>query len=225
MTAVIDLKADNEGLINTIGTVKADTQVDVVALTQGTIRGLFFSVGDEIFVNKMLARLQNNTTAASYANAQTNLANTLSSQEATRRIITETIRQTELGVDAAASRVETAAIGLKAAQDNLNNIDALQEKNNADVKDSAIISYYDYLNTINSALDQINFLIKAEGDLQLAGIDDTVLGVEDLTTVGRSKTSYLTARSAYDQLVLSSPNRDTILSGMDAAVNGLNLTK
>ena len=224
--AVIDLEASNENFINTVGTVKAETQVDVVALTRGTIRSLFFNVGDEVFVNKMLARLQNNTTAVSFANAQTNLANTMSSQDATRRITLETIRQVELGVDTAGKAVDAAAISLKATQDNLNNIDALQEKNNADARDSAIISFYDYLNTINSALDQINFLIKAEeGELQVAGVDETVLGVLNLSTLNQAKTSYLSAQAAYDQLIILNPNRDTINNDLSQAETALSLAK
>lgn len=223
-TVILDLAKDNTDLITTVGTVKAEARIDAVALVSGTIRGLYFQVGDSVLANKYLASLANSSISTSYNNAQINIMNLENNLASTERITDETIRQAELGVQNALESVQAAEIALATTQDNLANAQALKDKSNQDTKESAVISFYDYLNTINNTLDQVNYVIKAEGSIQLDGIA-TTLGILNGQSITNAKKSYLTARAGYNSLTGLAPASDTITDEMSQIINGLSQAK
>ncbi len=196
------LSPDNNGQTNitTVGTVKADSKVDVVAMVNGTVRGIYFKVGDIVSANQVLVSLYDSTLLANLNNAQTNVSNMQLSYDSNQRSLDENIRQAELGVRRAQESAASAEIGLQTAQDNLTNTQNLQAKNKEDINNNAIISYYNYLNTAVGVLDQINYILAAEKDSsQLAGVSFT-LGVKNLQTLNDAKNDYLTVRHLYNQL-------------------------
>ena len=74
-TAILDLDSGTKNLIETVGTLKAQNQVDVTATVPGTVRSLFFDIGDEVSVNKILGFLYDSANLTNLNNAKTYLIN------------------------------------------------------------------------------------------------------------------------------------------------------
>lgn len=226
-TVKLDLDNNDFAPIVTIGTVKADTQVDIVALSNGTVRNVLFEVGDEVLANQTLATLSDNLVLTSLINAETNYANLQNNSLTTQRLTRETIRQAELGIQAAKETVSAAEIGLKTSEDNLNNYLALQLKTNTDIKTNAIISHGGHLNTIFNTLDQIDSVIKADdaklnpGSLHV----DPSLGAKNVSSLAHARGTYRIAKDAYESLLLSIVIADTINTDMQNTVSALGQTK
>ncbi|MCU0679166.1 MAG: efflux RND transporter periplasmic adaptor subunit [Planctomycetes bacterium] len=223
-TMVVDRDAVYSGTIDAVGAVKAETEVDIVALSPGTVRGIFFAVGDKVGQNEVLAQLKNDTAAIGYANARLSLSNAQTSYETAKLITGRNAEQARLGADTAAKAVAAAEIGVQAARDNLANIGSLQEKSNADIREQAIVVFYDFTNTINSVLDQINFLIQADVSLRDQA-KENILGVTNVGTLAAARLAYTLARQDYDRLAVLPVGTATIESDILAAVRGLDLTK
>jgi multidrug efflux pump subunit AcrA (membrane-fusion protein) len=124
----IDKEVQNSNEIETVGTVKAEAKVDVVALVGGTVSSDFFDIGDDVVVNQVLTDLFSNNLLTNYNNAQTNFSNAVNSLDTTMRLTDESIRQAGIGVLNAEEAIKSAEIGLENANDNLNNSLALQDK-------------------------------------------------------------------------------------------------
>jgi membrane fusion protein (multidrug efflux system) len=209
-TVKLDLSKSQSDEITTVGTVKAETAIDVIALSGGTVRSLFFNTGDEVRQNQILARLKNDQAATSYSSAQTGFSNSLNSLEQTRRIADENIRQAELGVENALEAVQSAEIGLQTARDNLTNITNLQNESKEDQKQSAVIAFSDFVNTADNALEQVNYILDVDDEgIQLSGIDET-LGVKDPVSLTKAEGAYLIARELYIQVYRLQPTVNTI---------------
>ena len=203
----INKNSNNSSFVKTSGAVRAKTQIDITATGKGTVRGIYFDIGDQVKINKILASLYNNATLTSLNNAQTNHDNMQSSLGATARINNETIRQAELGIQAAIEQVESAEIRLKSAIDNIDNSKALREKGNLDTKNQAIISFENYMNTVDDILDDVNYIIHVDtSEPQQSGIAN-VLSAENKSALLAAKTNYRKTESEY--LILDSKNTDS----------------
>ncbi|MFH1427391.1 MAG: efflux RND transporter periplasmic adaptor subunit [Patescibacteria group bacterium] len=224
ITQEINLLDSNQNFITAVGEVKANSKVEVVALAQGTVRGLFFEVGDEIYNNQILADIFNSMLITSNSIAQTNYINMQNNLEATIRATNEAIRQAEIGVKNAEEGVITAEFSLQSAKDNLANAINYQDKTKEDIQNQAIISFYSSLNTINNTLDQVNYIIKAEGSIQVNGIAAT-LSAKDPQSLYKAKNSYSAARSLYNSLMNKQPTKETILDETKKIIEALYLTK
>lgn len=222
-TMILDLSEQNN-FISAVGTVKPETIVEVVALSQGTVRALFFDIGEKVYINQVLADLHNNTALTSNSNAQINYFNMQNNIDAIIRLTDGTIRQAEIGIQNALKSIGSAEIALKTAEDNLTNTISLQEKNNTDTKDKAIILFSDYLNTVNNTLEQVNYIIKAEGDIQLDGVA-TTLSIKNPQHLSDAKNYYLLTRNAYIGLNQIKPSRNTVVNNIKEVINALELTK
>src|SRR3989339_784665 len=182
-TIILDMNND-DAFIETIGAIKPETQIDVTANIGGSVKNIYFNIGDDVYVNKLLASLYDGAVLTGLNNAQTNYANMQNNLSSTEILGNEAIRQAE--------------IALNSAQDNLANIKTLKDKNKIDVKTNAIISFNSYLNSIFNALNQINQILDVEdGTAQITGIE-YVLGVKELSTVHIAETSYRAAKNQYD---------------------------
>jgi membrane fusion protein (multidrug efflux system) len=223
-TVVIDSSMNNVDEIKTVGSVEAESGVDVVALSSGTVRSVFFEVGDEVFANSLLADIHNNSLLTNYNNSQVNLFNMQNSYNSSLNVTGDSIRQAELGVEKAEESVEAAKIALKTAEDNRKNSLELQEKANNETRDKAIIAYSGYLNTVDTALDQINYIIQAEDGPELAGIRNT-LSARDFSVLEKARSYYKSAKKMYQELSLASPNRETIKNYIEQELNLLEETK
>ncbi|MCK5211648.1 efflux RND transporter periplasmic adaptor subunit [Candidatus Parcubacteria bacterium] len=226
-TVKLDLNNSYSVPITGVGTVKADTRVDVVALSNGTVRNVLFEVGDKIFANQTLATLSDNLVLTNLINAETNYANLQNNLLTTQRLTKETIRQAELGVQAAKETVAAAEIGLKTTKDNLNNYLALQLKTNTDAKANAVINYGGHLNTIFNALDQIDSVVKAD-DAKLNPESlhvDPCLGAKNVSSLSQARGTYRIAKDAYESLLLNTVIADTVNTDMQNTVSALGQTK
>ncbi len=210
-TIILDSEVQNADEIKTSGIVKADTKVDVVSLTKGTIRNIFFSTGEETAVNQILVDLYDSGLLTNLNNAQIGYNNSRQSLDSVKITTEQNIKQAEIGVKNAGENIKSAEIALKSAQDNLSNVEILQTKSTKDLKNNAVVSFYSYLNTANNTIDQVNYLIKAEGNSQIAGIART-LGVKDVSTLDHAKDSYQIAKRSYDNLSEKNVNTVNILS-------------
>ena len=196
--------------IETAGSVKAETKVDVISLGSGTIRDLYFDIGDSVFANKLLTSLSESSVSTNYNTTKNNFDNLQNNLSATERLADEAIKRAELGIITAEESVISAEIALQASQDNFNNTKNLLIKNSQDTKNNTITNFYNYLNTIQSTLDQINYVIKAEGERQLDGISKT-LGIQNPQTITNAKINYFIAKNDYNFLSQKTPDSSSIL--------------
>ncbi|MEA3449854.1 MAG: efflux RND transporter periplasmic adaptor subunit [Patescibacteria group bacterium] len=226
-TVKLELNGHDKAVLETVGTVKAKTRIDVVALSKGTVRNIFFSVNDKVFQNQALASLSDSLTLTNLISAETNFANMQNNQIASERLANETVRQAELGVQAALDSVEAAEIGVNSARDNLNNYLALRDKSNEDAKTNAVVSYFGYLNSVFSALDQINTIIKVDESALSPGsiLLDPSIGAKNLSALPSAKLSYKNAKTAYDNIKNITPNNNTIDNDLSALVSAMEKTE
>ncbi|MCD4762236.1 efflux RND transporter periplasmic adaptor subunit [bacterium] len=221
-TIKLDLNKQDSVLIDTVGSVRAEASVEIAATTQGTVRGIYFKVGDKVNNNRLLVSLYDSTILTNLNNANTNLVNVQSNLSTTKRMADESVRQAELGVQSAEETIEAARISLSTSQTNLENAKALHVKGNINTRNNAIISFDSYLNTISLTLDDVNYIIQAEDDgVQIPGIKD-VLGVKNLLTVSQAKTDYWPTKNWFDILENRQPAQTTIeqdMHDMDKALS------
>lgn len=189
--------ADEKKFIEVSASISASSQVDITATGRGTARGVYFEVGDKVTVNKILVSLFDASTLTSLNNAETNRNNMQSNLDAIDRITSDSIRQAELGIQAAEDSVRSAEIGLETAKTNLKNAIALKEKSGIDTKNQAIISYESFLNSVDNALDQTNYILHVDEDReQLPGIEN-VLSVKNKSVLIGAKDQYNKSKANY----------------------------
>jgi len=191
--------SSNNLYIETVGAVNAETKVDVTVLAKGTIQSLSFDRGDQINAGQVLAYLKSNTTRTGYQNAQTNYYNMLSNLEAVKRTTQSNVEQAEIGVIQAQEAINNAEISLKSAQENYESTISLQEKNLVDTKNSAVISYSNYLQTVKDALEDVNYIIGAEPGPRLEEIKAT-LSAKSYSALVKVKNTYKNTKSTYNNL-------------------------
>jgi len=210
--------------IETSGTVKPATKIDVVAQGSGRVNNLFFETGDSVSQGQMLASLSEAHVSTTYQNTKTSFENLEISLEATKDLTEQTVRQAAIGVQNAEEAIHNAELGLDSAERNLENTEALLAKGSSDIKQVALVSFANHLSTVHATLDQINFIIKAEGNRQLDGISAT-LGIQNSNTVNAAHLSYRNANSDYLVLSQLKPNAESIAEDMQKIVTLLALTK
>jgi len=191
--------SSNNLYIETVGAVNAETKVDVTVLAKGTIQSLSFDRGDQINAGQVLAYLKSNTTRTGYQNAQTNYYNMLSNLEAVKRTTQSNVEQAEIGVIQAQEAINNAEISLESAQENYESTISLQEKNLVDTKNSAVISYSNYLQTVKDALEDVNYIIGAEPGPRLEEIKAT-LSAKSYSALVKVKNTYKNTKSTYNNL-------------------------
>jgi RND family efflux transporter MFP subunit len=193
-----DLNYDGS-LIKTVGSVKAELSIDVVALSPGTVKGVYFEVGNEVGINSILAELNNNSSLTNLNNAQTNFLNTENNFQAIQNLNEQSIKQAGIGIQNAQERVSAAEINLKTIRQSLENAKALKIKNNADTLNSAQTSYFTFLNKIHDLIDQSNNVLPIKDEIQIDEIKN-VLGVKDLSSLNEAKKTYALAEKNYNNL-------------------------
>ncbi len=191
--------SSNNLYIESIGAVNAETKVDVTALAKGTIQLLSFDRGDKINAGQVLAYLKSNTTRTGYQNAQTNYYNMLSNLEAVKRTTQSNVEQAEVGITQVQETINNAETSLESAQENYESTISLQVKNLADTKNSAVISYSNYLQTVKDALEDSNYIIGAELGPQLDGIKAT-LSAKSYSALTKAKNTYKNTKDTYSNI-------------------------
>ncbi len=126
--------------------------------------------------------------------------------------------------DSITQSLETAKINLKSTQDNLNNRIILQEKSSIDQKKQAVISTKGYLNLILKTLNDINFIIKAEGESQIAGISPT-LSAQNSQGLIDAKKSYFNTKTLYQKSVLNDIEINNIINILEQSLISLKSTE
>ncbi len=210
--------------IEVTGIVKAETQVDVVALTHGTVQSIQFESGDVVEAGQILAQLYDATSLTNLNNALTSYNNVKLSSDATKRLAEESVRQAELGLQNAEESVRSSEITVKAAEDNLVNTENLQIRAVEDLKNSTLIAVNGYLNSIHSTLDQIDYILDVDDTSQLPGISGT-LGAMDTNSVAKAEDWYIIARDEYEQILELTLDINTAQSVLSRVVTNLAQTR
>lgn len=218
---VAELTSEQE--LSVSGVVKPATQVDVVALANGTIRQLGVAAGSAVVAGQFVAELFDATAVTNLNNATVNFSNTQLSAETAKSLAQESVRQSEVGVQNAQEAVESARIGLQTAENNLANTLEVQKQEKDNGLANAVIAVQDYLNASNKALTQINFIIKAEGNSQLPGIAPT-LGVVDPQSLPNAKDEYRRTKDSYTTAKAKAYSKTTIKQDLTTIVGLLHQT-
>lgn len=195
--------------IELVGKVLPENQVDIVALSKGTIRSLMFDIGDEVKKNQTLSFLDNGLTRANLNSTQINYMNMLNSLDIAKSSADKQVRQVEIGLDNAKEAVSLAEISLASAIENRENNISLQNKGNLNLKDSGVISFYDFVNYIENTLLKINYIIHAEAGEQMAGIEE-VLAVKNSQTLIKAKNDYRKTKMEFDKIKSFQSNIETV---------------
>ena len=215
-----------DNVVSSVGAVKPETKVDITALTRGTVQGLSFSEGDVVSAYTMLANLNDNTTLANLSNAMTSFSNAQNSYNTTVQLVSETVNQAELGVRTAEATLATAQISYDSALLTFSNSTSIQITNNQSTKEQAVISSKGYLNSAYSALDQVNYILKEEGNSQLPGISG-LLGIRNVQTINQThaRVNYQNAKRLYNQIVDAQVDESNIEEYMSQIVSLLSQTE
>ncbi len=227
-TLLINKEDDNQFILESIGSVEAETKIDVIALGNGTLSNIYFKIGDKVHLNQLLGKMQNNTFLTSLNNAQINLNNSQNNLLSVEHISNETISQTkisieqaQIGVINAEKSIKAAELGLKTAKDNLSNAKNIREKENLDIKNNAIINFNGYLNAIFNACDQVAQLINISDQTPL----DSSLGAKNPDSLRQTQVNYKKSLQKYNELLLLNPDIDSINFDMQKIVGGLSLSE
>jgi HlyD family secretion protein len=223
------LKLDGAGIaksfIEAPGSIRAETQIDVPAMAGGTIRGVYFNIGDNIVQNQVLATVYDSTVMANLNTARANVSNLRVNLLSTERIADESIRQAEIGVQSARQQVEAAEIALNTAEDNYNSAKSLKERSGQDLKTSSINNFKGNLNFIFSTLQEIDYVLMVNGAYRHPGLDQNILGAEDRATVQKAESAYRQAKKAYTELNSTELNLSNITENTGKMVNALGSLK
>ena len=185
--------------IKIVGVVQAESSLDVRALNSGTLHLAHWSVGDQVQAGQVLARVSNDQLAISASNAQVSLSNSQANAQIMEQLAGERVAQAKLGLASAAENVKSAELALATAQNNLQNNQQLQEQSLADSRQQAVVGFANYLNVADSAMSQVNYIIRAEGNNQLPGLAE-VLAVKNSQTLIKARNFYSQSQAALAQL-------------------------
>ncbi|MDA3839856.1 MAG: efflux RND transporter periplasmic adaptor subunit [Patescibacteria group bacterium] len=210
--------------IEAVGSVKADSQIKLVAMESATVRGVFFDIGDNIVLGQRLVSLGDNTISSNLLIAQNDYLSRKNSLEIVKTSTEQDIQSSEINVANARESLELSKIQLKTAQDNYDNGIIQIDKNKIDLKNNAVITHNNNLSILFDTLDQINFIIKAEGDKQISGIKN-VIAAKDKQSLSKSTLSYFNAKNSYTSLLSEPANPEKALDLINKSVNCLQLTK
>lgn len=211
VTEIVAPNNQKKESIKIVGKALSANSVDVVALTQGTLEGIFFELGEKVSKNQTLAFLSNGMTSTNMQTAQSSYLSMVSNLDIARRSADEQVRQAEVGVQNALESVRLAEISLSSAEANYKNSGQIQIKNNQDTKEKAIIACDDYLNFAKNILDNVNYIIGEDSGEQLDGIANT-LAVKNSTTLNRAKSDYYLAKTKYSSLKSVKVTSDNVLT-------------
>lgn len=218
---------ENGGKINSIeavGSVKADTKVSIVAMQSATVRSINFNIGDVVKKGKRLVTLSDNNISTSLLNAQTDFANRKNNLEIVKTSTDQDIKSAQIGLANADKSLELAKIQLKTAQDNYDNGIIQIEKDKIDLKNNSVITYNNNLSILYDALNKIDYILKVDGNEQIAGIEK-VIAAKNKQSLNTSKNSYTEAKNCYENLLLITPSPEMALKNTNDSLTCVQKTK
>ena len=223
-TIEIGSVSPNNSTINAIGSVKADSKISLVAMQTGTVRAINFNIGDKVITGQRLISLSENSISTSLLNAQTDHSNKTNNLEIVKTSSDQNIQSSEIALDNASKAVELSTIQVKAAQDNYDNGLIQVEKNKADLQNNSVINFNNNLSTLFDLLNQIDYIIKADGDEQIYGIEK-VIAAKNKQSLSQSKISYFEAKDCYNNLLTKTTNPDQALTLISQSLACIQKTK
>ncbi|PLX20634.1 hypothetical protein C0584_05335 [Candidatus Parcubacteria bacterium] len=223
-TMIIGEDLATQGSIKTEGSVKADSNVSLISMQSATVKNINFEVGDTVFAGQNLISMSENAILTSLLNAQTDYSNKQNNLEIVKTSTDQDIKSSEINFRNAKEALELSKIQLKSAQDNYDNGIIQIEKGKADLKNNAVITYNNNLSALFDILDQIDYIIKEDGEEQIAGIEN-VLAVKNRQSLTETKSSYRTTRTCYDTLAAKQISAENIQSEINESISCLQKAK
>lgn len=217
-------ESTSEKSLKAVGSVKADTKVSIVAMQSASVREINFNIGDNVSVGQRLVTLNDNNILTSLINAQTDYANRENNLDIVKSSTEQDIKSAEINLANSAKALELSKIQLKSAQDSYDNGVIQIEKNKVDLKNNSIVTYNNNLSVIFDTLDQIDYIIKADGNEQIAGIEN-VIAAKNKQTLADAKISYNQANDCYGRLLSVSPTPEKALKSSNDSLLCLQKTK
>jgi len=205
------------------GQVQAQNQVNLIALSSGTVTEINFNLGQIVNQGDILARLSEPSVLTNLSSAQTNYQNAQQNLITVQNLTQENFNQAQLAVEQAQVSINTAQTALDNAQNNLNITQKIQQNTKQHIQTQAVIASYNYLNNINNVLNQINYILKVEDGEQLPGINNT-LSAKSQQALINAKNSYLKARYTYNNLAQQKINTNNIINQLNNIVQNCQQT-
>lgn len=207
-------RADLRQTVEVTGQLKPASRIDLTFKRSGTVSGIQARVGVAVKAGEVLATLKADdvqfavrSAQASLAIAQANLASRAAGEtQQSIELSASQVQQAEVAYQKALAdvqstkdvvdrAVQSASVALQAAQNNLDNADAIAAQNIQNSYDAVRTTLINALGPINNAL--------FNGD-QISGVDNSavtqgfsnLLGVLEIGSLDRAKNSYLLVRRA-----------------------------
>lgn len=196
-------------IVSTAGVVTAKTKIDVSALAGGTVQELLFSVGDSVSPNQLLATLYDGSTLTSYQTTSANYQNVAQSVAAAKQSAQEAVRLAQISVEQANQSVASAETSLASAEESYQATLPIHEQQLKKTIQDALVSYHTNLAGVQASLDDINYIIRAEGTGQLEDISPT-LSINDPASLVRARESWKTAKAGYNSQILRETSEENI---------------
>ena len=203
--------------IEVVGVVKPETSIDVIALSSGNISEILFFEGDNVLAGQLLTILYDSATLTNNSNSQIAYNNAYSSYLNTESLIQDNVIQAGISL-------KNSEANLKVAKSKYDSGLIIQDKNTQTTKSTAIASLNSFSNSIVNALDQIDYIIRAENGDQMAGINVT-LGAKNRSSLNQAKSSYLLTKDTYQRFANQEVDSDNIADRIKEIVISLGLVE
>jgi len=154
-------------------------------------------VGDSVSPNQLLARLYDSVTATTYETSQANYQNIQQSVAATNALAGEAIHLSKTSVLQAEQSVLSAQTALETAQSNYETTLPVHEQQAKKALQDALTSYHTNLQNVQSSLDDITYIIRAQGTEQRENISPT-LSANNPTFLIHAREDWKIAKASYD---------------------------
>lgn len=230
-TITIDNSTTSLENIKTEAQIKPKIDVNIISQTTGNIQGIYFEVGDKVSRGQVLANIKNDNATTQTNNTQLNLFNIQNNLRITELTTQETVNQAKIGVEEATQGIENAKLSLDAvkleltnAENNYKNTEEIHNKTISQAYKTAIVTAQSYLNAIDNALNDIDYIIDADEDTQLYGISHT-LATKNTQSLIDAKNSYLEVKEVYTIIKDRIITEKNIENFLNEIIDTLELTK
>lgn len=209
--------------LSTAGVVTAETKIDVAALAPGTVRDLFVDVGDIVFGGELLASLHEGSIITNFETSRTNYQNLEQSLATTRALTDESVNLAGISVQQAEESVLSAKIALTTVQSNYETTLPEHVQQTKKAIQDAIIAYHTNLQSVQDTLDDINFIIRAQGTRQRENISST-LSIGDPASLDQARDNWKIADAAYDVQILQTVSEKNVKQSLNKLITLLDQT-
>lgn len=149
------------------GQVIPQSQIDIIALSQGNVQNLNFQISQSVKTGHVLAQLFNQTVFTNFSNAQINFNNMQASLNTSQALADQAVLQSELNLQSAEASVKSAEISLQSVNKSAETELANLYDDIPDIINNIYASAFYIINTLlDSMFDYDNKLTFQTSDFQ-----------------------------------------------------------